>query len=135
MAREPFRDEREAAPQAWHAEGDPALRGEHDELALRLAVRSSVEALRRAAIHGFLALVTFGISWGLTWDRYGERPTLHALAHTELYKYGAILTFVASVALVVLCVVTLARWRRVAREEDQLFARLRALRRALGIDP
>lgn len=135
MAREPGREERDGAPQAWQGQGDPALRAEHDAVAQRLAVRPSVEALRRAAISGFLALVSFGISWGLTWDRYGKAPTRHALAHTELYTYGALFTFVASVVLAVLCFVTLARWRRLAREEDQLFARLRTLRRALGIDP
>lgn len=133
--REPGREERDATPQAWQGEDDPAVRAEHDALAKRLAVRPSVEALRWAATYGFLGLVAFGVSWGLTWDRYGKTPTPHALAHTDLYRLGALLTFVASVVLVVLCGVTLARWRRLAREEDQLFERLRALRRALGIDP
>jgi len=133
---EPRREERDGStPQAWQGEGDPALRVEHDAVAQRLAVRPSVEALRWAATYGFLGLVAFGISWGLTWDRYGKTPTPHALAHTDLYRFGALLTFLASVVLAVLCVVALTRWRRLAREEDQLFEKLRALRRALGIDP
>jgi len=133
--REPGREERDETPQAWQGQGDPALRAEHDALAQRLAVRPSVEALRWAATYGFLALVAFGVSWGLTWDRYGETPTPHALAHTDLYRFGALFTFLAFLVLVVLCGVTLARWRRLARDEDRLFDRLRALRRALGIDP
>ncbi len=132
---QPGREERDETPQAWQGWGDPALGAEHDALAERLAVRRSVEALRWAATYAFLALVSFGVSWGLTWDRYGKTPTPRALAHTELYRFGALFTFVACVALIVLCGVALARWRRLAREEARLFERLCALRRALGIDP
>lgn len=135
MTREPGREEREGTPQAWQAEGDPTLRAEHDALAQRLAARASIDALRRAAVLGFLALVSFGVSWGLTWDRYGKTPTRHALDHTALYAYGALITLLASVALVARGAGLLLRWRRLARDEDRLFERLRALRRALGIDP
>jgi hypothetical protein len=122
----------EGAPRAW--EDEAALRAEHDALAGRLVVRRSAEALRRGAILFFLGLVSFGTSWGLLWDRYGKTPTAFALAHTEVYRYGFLVTGVGAVLLFVLSAVALLRWRRLAREEERLFARLRELRRALGID-
>ena len=115
--------------------GHSSLRAEHDALANKLEARVSVEALRRAAVRGFLGVISFGLSWGLLWDRYGERPTETALAHTTLYRAGFLVTFATAVALFSLGLVSFLRGRRLAREEDRLFARLRELRRALGIDP
>lgn len=123
------------APHSVQEHGDPAVRAEHDALAKQLAARPSVEVLRRAAILGFLGLVSFGVAWSLLWDRYGKTPTKTALAHTELYRAGFMITGLGALALFVLCLLALLRWRRIAREEDQRFARLRELRRALGIDP
>jgi hypothetical protein len=115
--------------------GRSSLRAEHDALAKKLAARASVEALRRAAILGFLGVISFGLSWGLLWDRYGKTPTELALAHTTLYRVGFLVTFLGAVAMFAFGLIALLRWRRLAREEDRLFARLRELRRALGIDP
>jgi hypothetical protein len=115
--------------------GPPALRAEHDALAKRLAVRPSVDALRRAAVVAFLGLVALGISWALLWDRYGTAPTELARRHTGLYLTGFVVTLAVAVALFVAGGVILARSRGMAREEAQLFERLGELRRALGIDP
>ncbi len=127
-------ERRDGTHQDPEERGQAALRPEHDALARRLAVRRSVEALRRGAILGFLGLVTLGTSWGLLWDRYGKTPTAFALAHTEAYRFGFLVTGVGAVLLFLGSAVALLRWRRLAREEDRLFARLRELRRALGID-
>ena len=118
-----------------HSTPDPGLRAEHDALAERLADRGSVASLRRAVTLGFFAVLSAGLSWALLWDRYGKTPTEAALRHTDLFHGGSIVAGVAGVALAVLAGVALARWRRMAREEERLFARLCELRRALGIDP
>jgi hypothetical protein len=137
MARTLEGEAREGAAQdaAQPGSGGDALRAEHDALARRLSARPSAEALRRAAVAGFFGLVSFGVSWGLLWDRQGKAPTPHARAHADLYRFGALFGFAVAAVLVVLCAVTIARWRRLAREEERLFARLGELRRALGIDP
>ncbi len=113
----------------------PALRAEHDALASRLAARGSVDVLRMALVLGFLGVLSAGVSWAVLWDRYGKNPTEVALHHTALFHAGYIAAAVVALALFVLVAVTLTRWRRLAREEDELFARLRELRKALGIDP
>ncbi len=116
-------------------ENDPALRAEHDALARELAVRPSVDVLRRAWVQGFLCLTCAGLAWALLWDRYGKTPTEFALQHTTFFHVGWIVAALAAATLFGFFVASLRRWRRMAREEDRRFARLRELRRALGIDP
>jgi hypothetical protein len=111
-----------------------ALRAEHDALAGRLAARASVDVLRLAVVLGALGILSGGVCWAVLWDRYGPHPTDLVQEHTALFHAGYLAAGVVAVTLFVLSGVTLARSRRMAREEDALFARLRDLRRALGID-
>ncbi len=114
--------------------GDP-LRAEHDALAARLAARASVDVLRLAVVLGFLGLLSAGVSWAVLWDRYGAHPTEIAVEHTALFHAGYLAAGAVALTLFALTGLVLVRWRRLAREEDALFARLRELHRALGIDP
>ncbi len=115
--------------------GEAALRAEHDALAKRLEVRASVDGLRRAGLMSFAGLVSACLSWGLVWDRFGKTPTEFALAHTELFRFGWIITALVALGLFGAGAVAFRRSRRVAAEEHTLFLRLCELRRALGIDP
>ncbi len=121
--------------QEQHGASDPALRAEHDALARELSARASVDVLRRAWVLGFLGVLCAGLSWAVLWDRYGRAPTEVALHHTALFHAGYIAAALAAAVLVVLLGLSLARWRRMAREEDLRFARRCELRRALGLDP
>lgn len=118
-----------------HGAGDPALRAEHDDLARRLAARASVDRLRRAGWMAFLSVMFFGLCWGLVWELHGETPTARALEHPRLFDAAWVTAFVLWLSLGAGAAVNLVRSRRMAREEDRLFGRLRELRRALGIDP
>ncbi|HEY7726464.1 MAG TPA: hypothetical protein VH880_14100 [Anaeromyxobacteraceae bacterium] len=105
-------------------------RAEHDALAARLAVRRSIDHVRRAAYAGFFAFVTSGLAVKLAWDRwFSTRPT--RFRGPPFFFFAA-----AVVALVLLAGVAreAARARRLMREEDQDFARLRKLRAGLGLD-
>jgi hypothetical protein len=114
---------------------DPALRAEHDALSRELAVRPSVDVLRRAWVQGFLGLTCAGLAWALLWDRYGKTPTEFALQHTAFFHVGWIVAALAAVTLFFFFGFSLRRWRRMARDEERRFARLCEVRRALGIDP
>lgn len=111
------------------------LRAEHDALAARLAVRPSVDALRRGLYQTFFGLLCVGLSVKLGWDRYG---TLARGVARKAYRGPPVFLWLATaltVVLLVLAVRSLLRARRLAREEDALFARFRELRRALGEEP
>jgi hypothetical protein len=114
---------------------DPtALRAEHDALAEKLAARHSVDHVRRGAYVGFAMLIGVGLSVKLAWDRWGPpRPGV-----VKKLPHGLPLFFIlALVATLVLAIVAGRALRRAAtlrREEDAHFARLRALRAALGLD-
>lgn len=115
---------------------DPAtLRAEHDALARRLEVRRSIDLVRRGAYLGFAALVGVGLSAKLAWDRWGTPPA----GLTREPPTGFPIFFLAAAAvtlvLVLLALRDARRARRLMREEDALFARFRALRATLRLDP
>jgi hypothetical protein len=114
---------------------DPAaLRAEHDALARQLEIRRSVDHVRRGAYVGFVALIAVGLSGKLAWDRWGTVPA----GVVKKIPHGPPLFFILAVVVtVVLAAVTarcLARAARERRQEDELFARFRALREALRLD-
>src|SRR5512133_1984241 len=101
-----------------------ALRAEHDDLARRLAVRRSIDVMRRFAYTAFAAFITAGLSAKLAYDRwFSIRPTR--------FKGPPIYFFVAlavTIVLVVVGAVLITRARRLMRAEDELFARMRTIR-------
>ncbi len=106
------------------------LRAEHDELARRLAARRSIDHVRRGAWAAFLLVVTVGLTAKLGWDRWGSN-------HPKAFKGPPALFFLALLAALVclvLSAVAFHRARRLMREEDRDFERLRHLRRRLGLD-
>jgi hypothetical protein len=115
---------------------DPiALRGEHDALADKLAARRSVDRMREAAYVGFASVIAIGLSIKLAWDRWGP---LRPGAVRKIYHGPPLFLFLAVIATIVLgslAVRALVLAARLRREEDALFARMRALRAELGLDP
>lgn len=111
------------------------LRLEHDELARRLESRPSVEVARRGLALGFGGLMAFGIGWALYTYRYGTVPSELAVRYPAALVAAAIVACTASALLLARAILVLRRSRRMAREEAALFARLRELRRTLGLDP
>jgi hypothetical protein len=112
-----------------------ALRAEHDALAERLAARRSVDLTRRALYLVFFGLISVGLTVKLAWDRWGVlKPGVARKLHTGpplfLLLAGAI-----AIVLLVLAVRASLRARALAREEDALFSRFRALRDRLGMEP
>ena len=107
-----------------------ALRAEHDQLARKLATRRSIDQVRRGAWASFLLVITAGLAGKLAWDRWGS-------THPRAFKGPPALFFLALAAALACLAVALTafrRARRLMRQEDQEFARLRALRRELGIE-
>jgi hypothetical protein len=119
--------------------GEPAardaLRAEHDALARRLSVRTSIDEVRKGLYLVFLGLLSVGLSVKLAWDRWGTlRPGVVRKLHTgpPLFLWMAT---AAALVLLVLAIRHLARSRRLRREEDALFARYRQIRGELGLEP
>jgi hypothetical protein len=117
------------------APADAALRAEHDALGQKLAIRRSVDEARKALYLVFFGLISVGLTVKLAWDRWGVlKPGIVRKTHP-----GPPLFFLVATALT-LVLLSLAirgflRARRLMREEDALFARYRALRERLGLDP
>src|SRR5690242_18767684 len=92
------------------------LRAEHDALAKRLEVRSSIDLLRRALYTIFFGLIGAGTSVKLGWDRWGTlKPGMVRRPLTSgrpLFLWVA--TFV-TVALLVAGIVALVKARRLAK--------------------
>jgi uncharacterized membrane protein YcjF (UPF0283 family) len=110
--------------------GDPALRAEHDRLAARLEVRSSIDHARRAAYGAFFSFVLGGLAVKLAWDRW---------VSVKVTRFKGPPIFFFASAAVALAVVAFTVWswlrfRRLAAVEDLEFARLRDLRGKLGLD-
>jgi heme exporter protein D len=114
-------------------ENAEALRAEHDALARRLEVRRSIDHLRAGLMKVFVGLIAAGVTVKLGWDRWGVlKPGVvrKVPAGRPLFLWVAT---AVTLALLGLAVVSLVRARRLARDEDLLFARFRALRAQLGI--
>lgn len=115
--------------------GAADLRAEHDALAERLAIRRSVDFVRRALYETFAGLLCVGLTVKLAFDRWGI-PAPGVVR--KIPKGPPLFLWVATAAAVVLLVLAIrsfVRARRLVREEDALFARYRRLRSALGLDP
>lgn len=109
----------------------PDLRSEHDGIAERLAVRRSIDLIRRGAYTAFVGLLAAGMAGKLGYDQWlSTRAT--RFRGPPVLCYSAL-----AVALVLLSIAawTFLRARRHMREEDAQFARLRSLRERLGLDP
>jgi hypothetical protein len=111
-----------------------SLRAEHDALAGRLAVRTSIDWARKAFYQLFAGLIAVGLTVKLAWDRWGAlRPgvvrKLHRGPPLFLWIAGA-----AAVLLLLVAIRSFAKSRRLMREEDAQWARYRAIRAELGID-
>ena len=111
------------------APADP--RSEHDDLALRLAVRRSIDVIRRAAYTGFAGFIASGVAIKLAYDRWFS-------VRTTRFKGPPVYFFMAlalALLLVLATTLLLVRARRLMRSEDVLFARMRELRDRLELDP
>jgi len=111
-----------------------ALRAEHDELARRLEVRVSIDHLRRGLLRTFVGLISAGVTVKLAWDRWGVlKPGVvrKALVGRPLFLWVAT---VVTLIILSLGIASLLRARRLAREEDRLFARFRELRGKLELE-
>lgn len=121
-------------PEAGDRAAQDALRAEHDALAQRLAVRTSIDAIRRGLYLVFFGLLSVGLTVKLAFDRWGTPPPgvvrkLHAGPPLFLWIAGAL-----AAALLLLAIRSLVRGRRLMRVEDALYARFRHLRRELGLE-
>jgi heme exporter protein D len=110
------------------------LRAEHDALAERLAVRTSIDWARKAFYQIFAGLIAVGLTVKLAWDRWGTlRPgvvrKLHAGPPLFLWIAGAV-----AIVLLLVAIRSFARARRLMREEDVQWARYRQLRAELELD-
>ena len=107
------------------------LRAEHDALAESLAVRRSIDHVRKGVYGGFTGLLVAGLAVKLAFDRW------FSLRVTR-YRGPPVYFFIAlavAVPLLAFAAWQLLRARRLMREEDERFARLRALRLELELDP
>jgi hypothetical protein len=112
--------------------GEAELRAEHDRLASRVAVRRSIDDVRRGAYAGFAFFVATCLSLKFAWDRWGWGPK----TGRPPGRYP--LLFLAALAIALfLGAFTFRSFRRARlamQVEDQDFARLREIRARLGIE-
>ncbi len=114
---------------------DAALRAEHDALGETLAARRSIDELRKALYLVFFGLISVGLTVKLAWDRWGTlKPGVvrKALPGRPLFF---LLALAAALVLLSLAIRGFLRARALMRDEDALFARFRALRDRLGLEP
>jgi hypothetical protein len=111
-----------------------ALRAEHDVLLEQVSTRASVDRMKEGGVLAFFTVICLGMSSKLAWDRWGWLPANKPRPEGEyplFFLVGAALTLV----LLRLAVRRFVAARALRREEAALFARLRALRARLGLDP
>jgi hypothetical protein len=110
-----------------------ALRAEHDELARRLEVRTSIDVLRKGLYEIFFGLIGAGTSVKLAWDRWGAlKPGVvrKVVGARPLFLYVAT---AVTIVLLLAGITALLKARRLGKEEDRLFTRFRELRATLGL--
>src|SRR5690348_4648217 len=79
----------------------PTLRAEHDDLARRLEIRTSIDHLRRGLLRTFVGLISMGVTLKLGWDRYGiPKPGVVKKVHAGPPMFLWIATAVTLVVLV-----------------------------------
>ena len=110
---------------------DPGLRQEHDRLAARLAVRRSIDHVRRGAYGLFFSVVSGGLAVKLAYDRWLSTRATRFRGPPIFFFAAAVL----AVALVAFTAWSFLRARRQMAVEDADFARMRELRRKLELDP
>jgi hypothetical protein len=111
---------------------EAALRVEHDELAGRVAVRRSIDDVRKGAYSAFGFVMSAGLTVKFAWDRWGwGPPPTRPPGRYPLLFLGAL---GLSVFLAAFAVAAFRRARRDMAVEDRDFARLREIRARLGID-
>jgi hypothetical protein len=108
-----------------------ALRAEHDALARALSSRRSIEEARKAIYTGFFGAIALCTSAKLAFDRWFS---------TRVTRFrGPPVFFYLALTLALVALALAIRWwlraRRHMRVEDEGFARLRALRATLELDP
>lgn len=108
------------------------LRSEHDQLAVRVSARRSIDDVRKGAYRAFGLVVSAGLTVKFAWDRWGWGP--RPARPPGRYPLLFLLALGLSVALAILAVAAFRRARRAMAIEDRDFARLRELRERLGID-
>jgi hypothetical protein len=124
-----------APPEAAPDPADAALRAEHDALGEKLAARRSIDEARKALYLAFIGLISVGLTVKLAWDRWGVlKPGVVRKLHGGRPLFLMVAT-AGAIVLLSLAVRGLLRARALMREEDALFARYRALRDRLGLDP
>ncbi|MGA8890714.1 MAG: hypothetical protein WB493_04035 [Anaeromyxobacteraceae bacterium] len=110
-----------------------SLRAEHDRLASRVAIRRSIDDVRRGAYGGFAFFIATSLSLKFAWDRWGWGPK----TGRPPGKYPLLFLAALSIAIV-LGAFTFRSFRRARlamQVEDQDFARLKEIRRHLGVEP
>ncbi len=111
-----------------------ALRAEHDALGEKLAIRRSIDELRKALYLLFFGLLSVGLTVKLAWDRWGVlKPGVVRKIHAGRPLFLFVATGV-TIVLLSLAIRGLVRARALMRAEDALFTRYRALRARLGLD-
>jgi hypothetical protein len=123
-----------ATPVEVDAATAAALRAEHDALAARLEVRTSIDDLRKALYTVFVGLIGAGTSVKLAWDRWGPLKPGVVRKVAGARPLFLLVAVTLTVVLLLVAIGWLLRARRLAREEDALFARFRQLRATLGLD-
>lgn len=118
-----------------NAPPDAALRAEHDALGEKLAVRRSIDETRKALYLLFFGLLSVGLAVKLAWDRWGVlKPGVVRKVHAGRPLFF-LLALAVALLLLSLAIRLFVRARALMRDEDALFARYRALRERLRIDP
>lgn len=107
------------------------LRAEHDALAESLAVRRSIDHVRKGVYGGFTGLLVAGLAVKLAFDRWSSTQATLPRGPPMYF----VLALTVAVPLLAFAASQLLRARRLMREEDERFARLRALRLELELDP
>lgn len=112
-------------------EAPDELRAAHDELAVRLAVRRSIDEVRRGAYGLLFSVIGSGLAAKLAYDRWwSPRP---GLARGRPLWF--LLAAAAAGLTILFTLLAFLRARKLMAEEQADFEKLRALRVRLGLDP
>ncbi len=109
-----------------------ALRAEHDDLAARVAIRRSIDDVRRGAYVSFAAFISAGLAVKFAWDRWGWGP--RPARPPGRYPILFLVALALFVVLVTVAARAFGRARALMKVEDRDFARLQEIRKRLGMD-